>query len=534
MNIKKIFLLSLIVLFTISACDSELEVSDPNSMTTADYWQNEEHMGEAVIGIYNAFLTSEYYGRMLQSFTDSRSDDTFGDSGWELYPKVSNFTILPDEGFMANFWSNLYQMIFRANQVLDRIDEIEFSDSNYKGRLKGQALFLRAFTYYHLQNLYGKIPLILETPKSAEEYYPSQATPEAIWQQLETDLATCESLLPQSYANVSGPDAGQIGRATWGSAAGLLAKVLVQQGKNGEAKTQLKKIIDSDMYDLVDNYFDNFTFENENNEESLFEIQFGIFGTAENWAGAPRADWRQATGVNYNYGISNFTAWEDFEATQWFYEQFYEERTVNGRIDPRCYFSVVYNEPEYDTELYDDDPWGRRNKVFGVNPWTDIPNFDGSKYYIAKWTYARIPGYTQESGGVRLNSEINQRVIRYADILLLYAEMINETEGGPTADTYKYINMVRNRVNLPDLPAGMSQQEMREQIYHERLLELGIEGVRWYDMLRWGWLEDPSMVAELKVRDPHDFPTFTPGKELLPIPNTERDVNPNLEPNSNN
>ena len=402
MNSKKIFI-SLLVLLILSACDDKLEVTNPNVQTTQEYWQTEGQIAEAVVGIYNAFLTSEYYGRMIQSYTDSRSDDSFGDSGWLLYPQVSSFIVLPSEGNLGGVWGNLYIMVHRANQVLDRIDDVTFTDQNYKNRLKGQALFLRAFSYWHLINLWQKIPLILTLPQSPEDYYPSQATREQVWTQLETDLALCEQYLPKTYVGITGPDAGQKGRATWGAAAGMLAKCYMQQGKIPQAKIKLKEIIDEGIYSLVPNYADNVTFSNENNSESLFEIQFGIFGTAENWAGNPVANWRQATGVNYNYGISNFTGWEDFECTKWFNDEFYKERCVDGKLDPRLYYSVVYNEPEYDLPLYDNDaPYNRRNKIFGVNPWTSIPNFDGSRYYIAKWTYARIPGYTKESGGTRL------------------------------------------------------------------------------------------------------------------------------------
>lgn len=536
MKSNKIFFIPLLVLLLLigSACDNKLEVINPNNQTTADYWQTEDQISEAVVGIYNTFLTAEYYGRMMQSYTDSRSDDSYADSGWLVYPNVSMFVDLPSDFMLGLVWKNLYTTVFRSNQVLDRIDAVSFKDESYKNRLKGQALFLRAFTYWHLVNLWHNVPLVLHTPNSKEDYYPSQAKPEEVWAQLEADLKKCEEYLPKTYVGMSGADAGQKGRATWGAAAGMLAKCYMQQGKISEAKTQLKTVIDSGIYSLVPDYFDNFTFSNENNQESLFEVQFGIFGTDENWGGVPTSNWRQATGINYNYGISNFTGWEDFECTKWFYDEFKKERCTDGKLDPRLYYSVVYNEPEYDTQLYDNDtPYNRRNKIFGVNPWKSIPNFDGSRYYIAKWTYARIPGYTQESGGVRLNSEINQRILRYADILLLYAECINETDG-PTADCYKYIQMVRNRVNLPDLATtkpNLTKQAMRDQISHERALELGIEGVRWYDILRWGWLDDATKVAELKARDPRDFTTFTSTHRYLPISQSEIDVNPNLKQN---
>ena len=152
-----------------------------------------------------------------------------------------------------------------------------------------------------------------------------------------------------------------------------------------------------------------------------------------------------------------------------------------------------------------------------------------SKIYPKKYTRNNLGSRaeTTESG-------INYRVLRYADILLMYAEVLNET--GRTADAYAYIQQVRDRAHLPNLATvkpNMTQDEMRDQLAHERALEFAIESQRINDLIRWGWFYDPNKLAELKSHD-NDFNTYTPGNEYLPIPQQELDANPNIKPNPAN
>ena len=163
--------------------------------------------------------------------------------------------------------------------------------------------------------------------------------------------------------------------------------------------------------------------------------------------------------------------------------------------------------------------------AYGV-PWPHPQD----RIYPRKYTYDGLgaPFETFEGGG------INYRVIRYADILLMYAEALNELNRTPEA--YPLIQQVRNRAKLPSLLAtkpGMNQTQMREQIYHERALEFAIEGQRINDIIRWGWLYDPARLTQLKAHDA-DFSTWTAGNEYLPIPQSELATNKNLSPNSAN
>jgi hypothetical protein len=523
-NIKYIIALLLFGCF-LTGCDNKLDVTNPNTATTSEFWQTEDHIAEGVIAIYNRLLTDGGFGRMMPSLTDVRGDDARSESPWTIYPLSGDFTVLSDYDVLEWMWREFYIMIDRANLVLNYADGIEYSSEDYKQRLVGQAYFLRAFSYYYLIELYEKVPLILTVPDDNNDYYPETTERSVIIKQIISDLKIAQEYLPKSYDDVSGDDAGQSGRATWGAATGYLTRTYLINANWEEAKTELKKIIDSKCYKLMDNYGDNFTYENENNKESLFEVQFGDYGSDENWLGYSTTDWKQGSCVGFNYGLTQFGAWGDIKPTEWLYNEFKKEATADGGVDPRLYWTLVTYEDEYNTATD-----GRTNKIFETYPYENGTLTKGS-IYIAKWTYARLDGHTAESDGVRMSSVINQRLLRYADVLLLYAETLNET--GSTTDAYKYVNMVRNRAYLSNLPDGMSQSEMRDEIIHQRVLELSLEGIRTLDIKRWGWYYDQNKLNELTTHD-DEFGTWKEGHEYFPIPSGEMDTNPNLSPNSAN
>ncbi len=526
MNKLKYIILFLLAVNFLTSCDDKLEVTNPNTATTAEFWKTEDHVAEGVIATYNRLLTDGCFCRMVPSLTDVRGDDVWSQSPWTIYPLSGDFTVLSNYDVVEWPWREWYIMIARANLVLFHGKDIEYSSPEYKNRLLGQAYFLRALTYYYLTEMYEKVPLILEVPENGN-YYPKTSTRDEIIEAIISDLKLAQDMLPKSYDAINGPDKSQKGRATWGAATGLLAKAYLMKSNFESAKVELEKIVTSNQYSLVSNYGDNFTYENENNSESLFEVQFGNFGTAENWWSYSTSDWKQGNALGFNYGLTLFGAWGDLKPTKWLYEQFKKEATVDGTLDPRLYWTLVSYEEEYNTATD-----GRSNQIFGK----DLGSYAALKNSptIAKYTYARIPGHTAESEGNRLGSTINYRVLRYADILLLYAEVLNET--GKTAEAYAPLKLVRDRAklaNLSETRPNMTQAEMRDEIVHQRVLELSIESIRSFDIKRWGWYYDSNKLAELATHD-DEFVTWKAGHEYFPVPSGEMDNNPNLEPNSAN
>jgi len=260
----------LIAIFTVgilSSCEDKLDVSNPNLQSSGDFWNTEDQIAEGIIGIYNRLLTDGAYGRMTPSLLDVRGDDTWSESPWTIYPLTGDFTVFSEYDVLTWLWREYFIMVYRANLMIERAAEVEFDNQEHGDRLMGQALFLRAFTYYLLTENYETVPLILEPQGNADEYYPTSTSRDSILDQVELDLSAAMDLLPESYSAVTGPHRGQVGRATWGAAAGLLAKVYMIREKWTEAEPILDDIITSGIYDLVDDYGENFTYENENNIE---------------------------------------------------------------------------------------------------------------------------------------------------------------------------------------------------------------------------------------------------------------------------
>jgi len=302
-----------------------------------------------------------------------------------------------------------------------------------------------------------------------------------------------------------------VGRATKGAAAGYLAKSYMFIHQFDKAAPILKDIIDQKYgsYALVPNYRDNFTEDNENNEESLFEVQFdrNVGGTTLGWTGDPAPDWSKTSGKARTYAPLKF-GWGDITPTDWIFNEFQQELTVNGELDPRVKASMFFDYPGV--------------TVYGKT-WTEakLPNKCHTRKYLNDDHY---PDETE------WRSDINERVLRYADILLLYAEALNEL--GRTSEAYPYIQQVRDRAqlsNLQDVKPGMTQQQMRDQIAHERALEFCFEAQRYVDILRWGWYY--NNLNTLINHDP-EFAKWVEGREVMAIPPTEVNINKNLKQNS--
>ncbi|MDJ1483794.1 RagB/SusD family nutrient uptake outer membrane protein [Cytophagaceae bacterium YF14B1] len=510
---------SLLLLLVMMGCNDRLDLTNPNSQTTGTFWQTESQAIAGCDAIYNSMIIDGSYMRMTPALSDARGDDMSGDSPWVDYVQVSNFTIPTTSAPVQWVWGAWYQLIWRANQVLENVPGITM-DEDLKKRILGQAYFLRGLAYFNLANTYKVVPIITSTPKSSTDYYPASATEEEIWAQIFSDFQNAKDRLPVSYGNVSGVDAGQIGRATKGAATGMLGKAYLYRKQWQNAADQFNLLINGpelNIYSLVSNYRDNFTASNENNSESLFEVQFAgpneVGGSVPNWGGDPTSSWKQVSGQACTYGADGY-GWSDFLPTTWIYNEYKQEKTKDGKTDPRLLATIASYEPDDNSTT-----------VYG-NPWPYATN----KIYPRKYTNDGL-GVANEYD---LNSGINYRVLRYADILLMYAEALNEL--GQTAAAYPYIQQVRDRANLPDLVASkpnLAQTQMRDQIAHERALEFASEGQRINDIIRWGWLYDADKLAMLKTHDP-DFNTWTAGNEYLPIPQTELDVNKNLLPNPAN
>ena len=506
MKTMKYFIMLIAVIFLMLACSEDfLNLDNPNLQTTSSFWKTESDIQKGVNAGYQSFASYDgSFFRFAQIALDLRGDDMWSPSPWDVLYNTGQFNLANNTIMQQWLWISFYGVVYRANQVLAHIDEVSFSTEAKKNQYKGEALFIRGLGYYYLVTFFNNIPLILKPYEKSSDFFPSQSNPEDVWAQIYADFDEASTLLPASY---TGNDKG---RATKGAALAFLGKCYLRNHNYTDAATKLKAVIDLGIYDLMVNYHDNFTEPYENNKESIFEIQFSrdVGGTVLGWVGAPSANWSLTTARAITYAPVPF-GWGDCAATTWIFNEFQIEQTTGGEVDPRLKACVHYNYPG--CTLYGQS----FQTVYATNL---------GAIWIKKYC-------NDESGRADekdWRSGINERLMRYSDVLLMYAECQNELNNRATCA--QYIQMVRDRVSLPDREtefAAMTQEAMRDQIAHERALEFALEGHRFDDIVRWGWLSDPTKLAMLKSHDT-DFNNYVSGREHFSIPQAEIETNPNL------
>ncbi|MCF8226916.1 MAG: RagB/SusD family nutrient uptake outer membrane protein [Bacteroidales bacterium] len=503
---KKYILISISFFFLVGSCS--LETENPNDTASSEFWVNEKAATEGLIAVYNTLGRLGTYKIWFHCVTDARSDEAFSRSPWPDLSNVSKFTFT-DYNFVTNYdvFHDHYRGIYRANQVIFNLPDIEMDDV-LKSRYIAEAKFLRALYYYNLVNLYGDVPLI-DTLLVSTEGMPQQGT-EAIWNLIIKDLNSAQTYLPEKYDD---SENHELGRATWGAATGLLAKCYMQMHEWGLAADQLEDIIDSRIYGLDPVFANNFDMLNgENNVESLFEVQFSdvfpIGWHEEAYASAP-------LGCAKGRFFSPI-GWSDWEATSFLLDAFkaYGQKYLGDPLgDLRLDVSLIHPES--------------KDTFYGGRVYQQL-QFRNSSARGSQWLRKYLAdNYVTDAETD--NFATNIKVIRYADILLLYAEALNNLGTGNPLD---YINMVRNRSFIPDLEGTYSKEELQSIIEEERLIELSGENQRFFDLMRWGYLDDPEKIEILKNNDP-EFSNFEPYKKYLPIPTSEVDLNSGVEQSGN-
>lgn len=559
-----IYLVIFLLIVSVTACNKQLEVKNPNNQTTYDFGDSESELNEAIIACYNRIRLEGTFARVGYTLDAVRGDEVWNASQqWYLEYDNLNSPGTIEIGDQWP-WRDNYHVVNRTNFVLSKVDGVNMSETSYN-QIKGQALFLRALAYYELATYYQTVPLITDYNSYSDinTMYASSNTQDEVFDQVETDLRTAMQILPSRNA---GGEWAQ-GRATSGSAAGYLARTLMFRHKYTEAYTVLKDIIAGayGTYSLAANYGDNFKEGSpyENNSESLFEVQFmdyGTGGTDQEWTPvniSPNAT--QGHAVESNYASQQLGSWGDLAGSPWLYNLFKKENCTDGRLDPRLYWTLVTYEAEYNTytglvtaAYPNGDP--RSNTIYKQNiTVTPVANTAQGGISIAKFTNARNNIYNSITTG--LNCGINLRLMRYSDVLLRAAECENEING-PTQIAIDYINQVRRRVALRDLKLSefSSADALFEQIANvERPKEFGCENGRGIDLLRWGFFYDAGRLNQLvqhgyykrdgtantqeltaTTADDSSFDYYNKGHEYFPIYQATLNANPNLTGNSAN
>lgn len=326
-------------------------------------------------------------------------------------------------------------------------------DATLKKRYIAEAKFLRALNYFPLWHLFGGAPLILETPNFETQSNLPRNTGAELLTQILKDLDEAIVDLPTTYSGT------EKGRATKGAALALKARALLYAGKWSEAAAAAKTVIDSKTYTLFSDYRALFFLENEGNSEVIFDIQYKVpeFGTgidvgldAQNTS-APTPDL-----------VKDYYAKDGLPITT---SPLYNAATPYANRDPRLQATVIVPGSLYKGKTVTAMQYPRTG-------------FGQKKYTIYRDT--EVPAKSLTTG----ESELNYILIRYADVLLMYAEAQNEATG-PDASVYSALNQVRKRAGMPDVTLGLTQEQLRNEIRHERRIELAGEGLYYYDVLRW-------------------------------------------------
>ena len=561
MKLYHISLALLLGLGTLTSCNDKLDLDNPNQQTSATFGFNADDLEESVVAAYNHIRMEGSYARVGYTIDMCRGDEVWNSSQvWYLPFDNLNLPVSGDIGWWV--WREWYYTINVCNFGLSRTGDDDSKLSDRMKDIKGQLLFLRALAYYNLAGYYQDVPLITDynTYSSLDGLYATNNTFDEVMDQVEKDFKEAVDLLP---SRDKGGEWAK-GRATCGAAAGYYARALMQRHKYSEALTVLKDIINKKYgtYKLMANYGDNFRegAQYENNDESLFEVQFldyGTQGTDDEWTPVNTSkNATQGSAIESNCGPGAYGGWADLSASPWLYQLFKQERTKSNKLDPRLYWTIGTYEADWDN---DDQTLGNvcyKSKMTPTD--TVVTNNNNGGLPICKYTNMRTGLYDKVVTG--LHDGINLRLMRYSDVLLRAAECENEVNG-PTQQAIDWINEVRRRAGLADLKLAdfPTKDKLFEQIANvERPKEFGCEFGRGFDLLRWGFFYSADRLQQLKEhgtyrcsihhakdpvsydlvgKDPEvkcSYDTYVPGHEFLPIVETLTNKNPNLKGNSAN
>ena len=432
MKTINLFLISLVII-AFTSCEDALDRKPISDLTTANYYQTQQHMEEAVAGMYNGLrlLYTEDKTLMAQCPSDNISLFYLGyDEGprgvTQYKTTTSNFVVL-------DYWENAFQAVYRANVVIARAQLAEYEDPEVKIKHIAAARFVRALIYFDLVRFFGDVPK-MNMPLPLEEYYAITRSPASeIWSFIKSDLDNAIAGLPEE---VDGS-----GEANKWSALGILADVHLNLGEYSDCKIAIDQVINSGNFELFDDFAEVYMDVNNNSKHSIFAIQF-LNQTAE---GNP---------------LPTNQAPKFIDVTEWPFAG------VGGADQ------LVPSQQIWD--LYDSINDVRRDLSLR-DQWTD-----GRDGFIQDELWQLKHGINNEPFAFKIWG-INHIVMRYAEALLISAEAENQLGNGPRA--VELVNMIRNRAELSDFSSG-DQAEIHEEVLLQRRLELAFENERWFDIKR--------------------------------------------------
>ncbi len=483
----------LLILSALPGCSDFLDETPKTFTDPQNLMTSRNGVEQAVNGIYNAGH-GLYTSRNIHLMTTINTDEAwaplyFSGERYELMAYAFDPTCPP----ILSAYQTYVTAINRANMVLDNMPEVGrlgiSDEKRFLDYKKGEALFLRAWYYFKHMSTFGPVPLI--TSFNEFDLYPSNSTIPEIYDQVIADLTAAEVLLPNWQDGIA-----EAGRASRGAAKSLLGMVYLTRATSEArgtndfqlAASKLKEVIDQEGYDLWDNYADAFIPAHKNQKEDIFSQQAQANTSFPSVMYSEFVPHPAPTGASRAYALAAIT-------------------------------NTLYN--SYQAE----------DKRLGIYISGDYIIRSTGVKQTAVYPYHFHEKYVDPVNGPLSynNHSTNMPLIRYADVLLCYSEAVNEANNGPNEEAYYGINKVRTRAGIAPL-SGLGKQQFFEEIVMERARELFCEGIRWFDLKRWGLLKKAENRGETGVNI-DNVRVELPKHSVFPFPQVEMDANPNLKQN---
>lgn len=487
-----------IACFYFTSCDSLLDVDPADQYSTETFWKTEEHAKAGLMGSYNALLPWRSLHTMEFDMLTSNGMPYNEANGTQAIGKGEH---LSTTYLIEALWKNCYTGIGRANTLIDNIVTVDMGEAE-KAKMVGEAKFLRAFFYLNMADKFGGVPLITEAPNADKHADLPRNTKEEVIAQVIKDLDDAIAVLPDSYASAD------LGRATKGAALALKARTLLYNERWTDAANAAKEVMNSGTYALFDDYRHFFSEANKHNSEVIFNIETKI---PEYPTDYDQNIWRLNRPAPLKELIDTYLCTDGKTIQE---SSVYDPANPYENRDPRLLKSIVcIGYPYLGKTITKEDV---------------VTTGFGLKKYTSYEDDVTIPLVER--------SAFNFILIRYAEVLLTYAEAQNEANG-PDESVYDAINQLRKRpdIAMPEVPKGLTKDQMREVIRRERRIELTFEGLYYSDILRWkaaenenvGMMHNSEGIEVVKR-------SFNPNRDYLwPIPYNQIVLNNNLKQNPN-
>lgn len=459
MKIIKIIYLFGLLIFGLNSCADFLDQPIKGQENLDTYYQTEEECLKQLTGCYQSIFWDDWW--QVSTFyvaSDMSTDDMWmgnTSQSQEDWIRLTHFGNPKQDGKIKDFWQFRYKGILRSNIVIDKVKDAPITNESLRNRIIAEAKFLRAFQYFELVKNFGGVPIVLDFLMPNEVQDVKRATVEETYAQIEKDLKEAIQVLP----NRSDYSSSDIGRATKGTAMGYLGKSYLYQNKYEQADSILKILIDSHEYDLLPDFKDVWSIENNNSIESLLEVQY-------------------MSDLSYNLGgrLPVVTGSRDDEGWSWgLPTSNLENAFLEANDSERLKWTII----KHGDDVPGDDSEKAQNYV--ITPDKHKSARVNRKFYI--------PHDQRPERYDGNHNNLNHRLLRYADVLLMYAEASNKL--GKDSEAQNALNLVRARVNLPAI--SKTGKELEKAIRLERRLELALEHQRLYDLRR--WIDDNGKVA---------------------------------------